>query len=109
MRKIVVQNREYEFPYPIKKKVEIPEYIIILLDIPPGTILNETVFVINKQKKKLWQIDKAIVDRHKLIEDAPFVDADFNVDGNVVLWNWDGWKVILTPETGEELSYEFTK
>jgi CYTH domain-containing protein len=60
----------------------------------------------------LWQIDKAILDRHRLGANEPFVHAQFEIDGQdykLILSNWGGWKVTLDTKTGKELSYEFTK
>jgi len=37
------------------------------------------------------------------------VDASFNDNGQLVLWNSDGFKLYIDPETGKIISDEFIK
>lgn len=109
MHYIEINGERHSLPYPEEERLVDGNYIVILLRVPPKVIFNSNIFVYNIKGDFLWQVNKEIIEKYQTFEDCPFVDAVFNERQELILFNWDGWKVTVNPRTGKELSYEFTK
>ena len=109
MEKITIAGKVHTLPFPVKYKIESVNYILFIVKPLGNVFFSENVFMFDSKGNYLWQISREIVDRHKSDEYTYFVDGKFDLKENVILWNWDGWKITVNSATGEELSYEFTK
>lgn len=74
-------------PFPVTKAIELPEFLVVLLDPPLGTICNRNVMAIRTDGMVVWQIEES---PHGGEKNQPFVDIVQDEHGNVVARNWNG-------------------
>jgi hypothetical protein len=95
MNNILFQNETIEingisrsFSYTIKKIIEIEEYIVVLLKIPPNAMSNRNVFCLDLKNSIIWQIDEPV---YAIGKDSPFTDIwmDENTK-EIYCYNWYG-------------------
>ncbi len=95
-------GKEIAFAQTITKALDFGNAIVIMLDVPQGTIFNENVYGIDRDGNILWQVSK----EKYVYEDSPY--TDIQLAGNaVVLYNWDGLRLSVEPATGRILKKEY--
>lgn len=126
MKEIVINGKTIKLPCEIKVPLFEKQPIIIQHDRYIAVVTENcqkdgrNVFVFDKNGKLLWQMSKDIAQKYSFssysskknnIYDnlAYIVDASFNGNGQLVLWNSDGFKLYIDPETGKIISDEFVK
>jgi len=103
--KVTVGNSELTFDYPIGGFIEVSGMLIIRLEKPYKTIYNENVFGVNLSKGTIeWRIAK----KEYILKDCPFIDLRI-FDGQLQLFNWCSFYLIVNPLNGEIIEEGFTK
>ncbi|HMO67340.1 MAG TPA: hypothetical protein PKD92_01290 [Novosphingobium sp.] len=91
-------------PFPVKLAIRSGEVLIVLLDIPVGSIENENVFGIRPDGTTAWQIERL----PHVYDDSPYTNITIT-DGEVKAYNWDGDEVVLDPATGKSIGVSYKK
>jgi hypothetical protein len=104
-RQIVIGDKPVEFPHPVAEMLEFPETVVVRLEVPPKSGLNENVFGINYNGKLVWQIPQ----QEHIREDSPYTGINREKDNKVGCYNWDATLYIVNSTTGEIVSKEFLK
>jgi hypothetical protein len=106
---LFTNGKVIEFDYPIWERftLVIDFTIIILLDIPSGTLYNENVFGLSTTGNFLWQID--ITGQPLREKFCQFVGSFINESGQLVLFNWCDKAFIVNQITGKILDHYTTK
>jgi len=111
--KLILDNSEIVFDFPIDYCVEISGMLIVLLSIPVKTKYNENVFGVSLSEKKIkWQIAKK---RFKLEEFDDYKNTHCKYTGISVyggrlrLNNWCDTYLIVDPSTGQILEEAETR
>ena len=94
--KLVFENSELLFDYPIKESLVMEGMLIVRLEMPFKIIYNENVLGISLSEQKIkWRIVK----RKYREQDCPFISI--TQYGNFLkLFNWCGFYFIIDPITG---------
>jgi hypothetical protein len=104
-KKIILQSGEtVSFDYPVNDFLVFQKVTVVILDVPVQKKFNENVFAISDNGNILWQIEK----RQFVYENSPYTGIESS-GNNVILYNWDGLKLTVVPETGEIISQVFEK
>lgn len=107
-----IENNEFTFHNgkTIKFDFEISKYlsvgndtIIILLKYPLKEVYNRNVFGFDIEGNKLWQIEDLFGQG-----DCPYVDI-VEHENSLLAFNWCGFRVKLSPKSGEVLEKIYTK
>ena len=87
------------FAFTVAEVVEVGDTLVVRLEVPPGAAMNRNVFGISAEDGRvLWQVPE----RNFVYEDSPYVGV--RRDGDLLaLYNWDGLKLRVVPQTGEVL------
>ena len=93
------------FDFPVKEKIEFEDKVIVLLKIG-NSQYNQNVFAINKAGMILWQIEKS--EDLDLMGYCPFVNIEMR-QGQLILWNWCGFRLTADIDTGKIIDSVFTK
>ena len=82
--------------HPVKKSVQKEDVLIVLLDVPSGTIDNQNVIGFSTSGQRLWEIEPI---SDSSTAEQPYVNL-FEEDGDVWVYNPVGAKCRLDIETG---------
>jgi len=102
--RVLIEDQEIVFDFPIYKSVMISGMLIVLLNIPVEVKYTENVFGVSLVEKKIkWQIEK------REFAQAPFTHIPCKYNGIAVyenklrLNNWCSAYLIVKPTNGEVL------
>ncbi len=98
------QNIELSFKYNIRKAVSFDTLVVVLLEVPSGTVFNENIFGVSHYGKILWQIEKSIPGG----ADSPYIDIKESSHG-LDAYNWSGIRVRVSLDDGVILDKRVTK
>ncbi len=109
--KLIFDDSEIVFDFPIKESIQINEMLIVYLDLDDRIIpLEENVFGVSLSDSKIkWQIEKRIYpmggyDKMR----CPFVGISFHKN-KLRLHNWCSRNLVVDPSTGKVLLEEETR
>jgi hypothetical protein len=97
-------SKHVSFKFKIKSIVIYDDIIVVLLDVPSGTILNENVFGVSLSGAVVWQIESAF----PADEDSPYVAIEKS-DKALNAFNWSGMRMRLIVATGKIVQKKVTK
>jgi hypothetical protein len=109
--KLIIDNSEIVFDFPIKDFIEIGDMLIVYLDLYDDVIpLEENVFGISLVERKIkWQIEKRKYPTGGYAQmRCPFVGISFH-ENKLRLHNWCSTNLIVDPVTGGILGEEETR
>lgn len=94
-----------DFKNKILKVIEANQVVIVIPLKPPSVVDNENVFAFSPQGDFLWRIRTKGTDFFPTANPAEcqFVDAKFNLDASVTLFNWCHAAIRVNSTTGEIL------
>jgi hypothetical protein len=81
-----VRSLTITFDHPVRDVLVTREAIIVRIEPPAGTILNENIFGLSLEGERLWTIGKL----PHVYEDSPYTGLSKRADGSVWASNWDG-------------------
>jgi hypothetical protein len=97
--KLLSRSLTIVFEHPVRDVLVDRDHIIVRVEPPPGTVLNENVFGLSFEGQRTWTIEKI---RH-VYDDSPFTGLSRHSDGSVWASNWDGASCRLDPKSGAVL------
>jgi hypothetical protein len=104
-QKIVFDSgKDITFAHTIAKTIDCDKAVVVMLDVPQGTIFNENVFGVSPDATILWQVPK----EEYVYADSPYTDIKLAKD-TVVHYNWDGLRLTVEPATGKILEKDYGK
>ena len=104
-KNLIFQNcTKMSFDHPICEVIDFPDVVVVMLNVSPAQICNENVFGVSYDGDKLWQIEK----KSHVYKNSSYTGL-FKKGENVVLSNWDGLELTVSPITGKVLSERYGK
>jgi hypothetical protein len=89
-------GKHVKLDLPITKAIACASSVVVLLEVPTGSVLNENVMALDTNGQFLWQV----LPRTYVYDDSPY--TDIRCEGTVVkLTNWDGVNLFVDPTTGQ--------
>jgi hypothetical protein len=92
-------SKEASFNWPIVQVLEIAEVLIVRVEPKTGACDNQNVFGVGTDASVLWQV----VEQQHIYDDSPYTGLSI-VDEGVMLSNWDGTDLVVSPTTGDVIS-----
>lgn len=109
--KIIINQTEIEFEFPIVQHIAIDSMLIVRLDLLDGIIpLEENVFGVSLIERKIkWQIERRkYPSRPSSIVRCMFVGMTY-IENRLRLQNWCSTNLTVDPLTGNVLAEEETR
>ena len=97
-------SKHVTFKFKIQSIVIYDDIVVVLLDVPSGTILNENIFGVSLSGDIVWQIESAF----PASEDSPYMAIEKS-DKALNAFNWSGMRMRLTVATGKIVQKKVTK
>lgn len=96
--KLLVEGRAISFPLRVAQVVELENGYAVRLDVPPGTVFNRNVYLVDKLGHVSWQIAES---PHDTVTDKPYMFILRSPNGELVASNWNGIDYTVDSRTGE--------
>jgi hypothetical protein len=97
------------FDYPIRELLNVGEFAVIVLDVPPDAVMTENVFGLTRDCRISWQIERSPSTASDPVN--VYVGASRLVDrpSVVVVTNWNGIAAYVDVSTGRILETMIVK
>jgi hypothetical protein len=95
---------QVRFPHPVAQMVSIENVVVVRLDIPESSVMNENVFAFSQDGQRLWQVPK----QPYVHSDSPYTHV-WTESGDLFLQSWDGFRIQVDPTSGVVLRFEETR
>lgn len=87
------------FKFDVEKAAEIGNFLVVLLNVPPGEVMTENVFGVLQDARIAWQIEKIPdTSTNPVNIYVDFVDLGKNL---VRVFNWNGQAVDVDVQNGK--------
>lgn len=91
-----------KFSWPVIQVIPTNGSLVVRTEPAPGAGDNQNVCAIDESGKVVWTVKS----RKHVYEDSPYTNVELK-DGMLILYNWDGLRVIVNPQTWAEESAEY--
>ncbi len=91
--------KEASFNWPIAQVLEADGILIVRIEPKTGSCDNQNVFGVGADASVQWQVAQ----QEHIYDDSPYTGASI-VQKGVMLSNWDGTDLVVSPRTGDVIS-----
>jgi len=94
---LFIDGEAVRLPFPVVEAIGIDAAVAVRVDVPTGQAFNRNVYLIDAERRILWQIDES---PHGTEADKPFMNIWMADDEALMAGNWNGIDYVVDISSG---------